>query len=114
MGPVTAVVDFGTSHTVAVVSGPGLPARLVTVDGHPWFPSAVFWTGRGEAVVGTDALRLARTEPARLERDCTPDYELRGQDVQQVCHLFAVPTGTPVRDAEISMYGTDSTLWRLS
>ena len=47
-------------------------------------------------------------------RDCTPDYELRGQDVQQVCHLFAVPTGTPVRDAEISMYGTDSTLWRLS
>jgi actin-like ATPase involved in cell morphogenesis len=67
VGQVTAAVDFGTSHTVAVVSGPGLPARLVTVDGQPWFPSAVFWTARGEAVVGTDALRLARTEPARLE-----------------------------------------------
>jgi actin-like ATPase involved in cell morphogenesis len=67
VGQVTAAVDFGTSHTVAVVSGPGLPARVVTVDGHPWFPSAVFWTRQGEAVVGTDALRLARTEPARLE-----------------------------------------------
>jgi len=67
LGQVTAAVDFGTSHTVGVVSGPGLPARLVTVDGQPWFPSAVFWTGRGEAVVGDDALRLARTEPARLE-----------------------------------------------
>jgi hypothetical protein len=65
---VTAVVDFGTSHTVMVVSGPGLPARLVPVDGEPWFPSAVFWGRDGRGVVGRDALRLGRAEPARLER----------------------------------------------
>jgi actin-like ATPase involved in cell morphogenesis len=65
---VTAVVDFGSSHTVIVVSGPGLPARLVPVDGEPWFPSAVFWGRDGRGVVGRDALRLGRAEPARLER----------------------------------------------
>ncbi len=68
MEQVTAVVDFGSSHTVIVVSGPGLPARLVPVDGEPWFPSAVFWGRDGRGVVGRDALRLGRAEPARLER----------------------------------------------
>jgi actin-like ATPase involved in cell morphogenesis len=66
---VTAVVDFGTSHTVAVVSGPDSPARLVRPGGRPWLPSAVFWTRDGRAVVGAEAFALARTEPARLERN---------------------------------------------
>lgn len=93
MGQVTATVDFGTSHTVAVVSGPALPARLVTVDGQPWFPSAVFWTGRGTAVVGTDALRLARAEPARLE----PRPKARIADAEVLLGDTVVPTTTLVR-----------------
>ncbi|GAB3451352.1 Hsp70 family protein [Actinophytocola sediminis] len=68
MEQVTAVVDFGTSHTVVAVAGPGIPARLVTVDGESWFPSAVFWDRAGQGVVGQEALRLGRDEPARLER----------------------------------------------
>lgn len=68
MEQITAVVDFGSSHTVVVVAGPGIPARLVPVDGEPWFPSAVFWDRDGRGVVGRDALRLGRVEPARLER----------------------------------------------
>ncbi|MGH3761629.1 Hsp70 family protein [Actinophytocola sp.] len=93
MGQVTAAVDFGTSHTVAVVSGPGLPARLVTVDGQPWFPSAVFWTGRGDAVVGSDALRLARTEPARLE----PRPKSRAAEPEVLLGDAVVPTTVLVR-----------------
>ena len=93
MGQVTTTVDFGTSHTVAVVSGPGLPARLVTVDGQPWFPSAVFWPGRGEAAVGTDALRLARTEPARLE----PRPKSRIAEPEVLLGDAVVPTLTLVR-----------------
>lgn len=103
MGQVTATVDFGTSHTVGVVSGPGLPARLVTVDGHPWFPSAVFWTRHGEAVVGTDALRLARTEPARLEprpksRLAEPDV-LLGDAVVATTTLVRAVLGRVVAEA---------------
>jgi hypothetical protein len=65
---VTAVVDFGTSHTVVAVAGPGTPPRLVSVDGVPGFPSAVFWDRTGQGVVGRNALLLGRVEPARLER----------------------------------------------
>ncbi len=106
MGQVIATVDFGTSHTVAVVSGPGLPARLVTVDGHPWFPSAVFWTGQGEPVVGTDALRLARTEPARLEprpksRLAEPDV-LLGDAVVATTTLVRAVLARVVEEASIT------------
>ena len=93
MGQVTATVDFGTSHTVAVVSGPDLPARLVTVDGQPWFPSAVFWTSRGTPVVGVDAVRLARTDPARLE----PRPKSRITDSEVLLGDAVVPTTTLVR-----------------
>ncbi|WP_158887848.1 Hsp70 family protein [Amycolatopsis anabasis] len=67
MSPATATIDFGSSHTVAVVSAPGTPARLVTLDGEPWMPSAVFLDRDGRLVAGRDALRLAEAEPARLE-----------------------------------------------
>lgn len=68
MEQVTAVVDFGTSHTVVAVAGPGVPVRLVLVDGEPWFPSSVFWDRNGRGVVGEEAMRLGQDEPARLER----------------------------------------------
>ena len=93
MEQVTVVVDFGTSHTVVVVSGPGLPARLVSVDGEPWFPSAVFWGRDGRGVVGRDALRLGRAEPARLER--RPKARLGEEEV--LLGDAVVPTTTLVR-----------------
>lgn len=64
---VTAVVDFGTSHTVTVVSGGTGPPTVVSVDGEPWCPSAVFWAADGTPSVGADAMRLGRAQPARLE-----------------------------------------------
>jgi len=64
---VTAVVDFGSSHTVTVVHAAGRPPRVVTVDGAPLVPSAVFLSRDDQLVVGHDALRMAATDPAHLE-----------------------------------------------
>lgn len=64
---VTAVVDFGSSHTVTVVHVDGFEPRVVTVDGEPWLPSAVFLSRDDSLVVGRDALRMGAADPARLE-----------------------------------------------
>jgi hypothetical protein len=64
---VTAVVDFGSSHTVTVVHVPGGGPRVVNVDGEPYLPSAVFLTGDDSLVVGHDALQMAAVDPSRLE-----------------------------------------------
>ncbi len=64
---VTAVVDFGSSHTVTVVHVPGYAPRVVTVDGEPWLSSAVFLSRDDALVVGADALRMGVADPSRLE-----------------------------------------------
>lgn len=64
---VTAVIDFGSSHTVTVVHVPGAVPRVVNVDGEPYLPSAVFLTGDDSLVVGHDALQMAAVDPSRLE-----------------------------------------------
>ena len=61
-------VDFGTSHTVAVVRWPGGQVRPLLFDGSPSLPSAVYAPpGDGPLVVGRDAVHSARLDPARFE-----------------------------------------------
>jgi hypothetical protein len=60
-------VDLGTSNTVAVLSAHGRPPRVVDVDGSSMMPSAVFASEDGNLVVGRDAERRARLDPARFE-----------------------------------------------
>ncbi|SHF39467.1 Hsp70 family protein [Streptoalloteichus hindustanus] len=60
-------VDLGTSNTVAVLSAHGLPPRVIEVDGAATMPSAVFAAEDGTLVVGRDAERRARLDPARFE-----------------------------------------------
>jgi actin-like ATPase involved in cell morphogenesis len=60
-------VDFGTSNTVAVLSAHGRPPRVVEVDGAAGLPSSVFAAEDGRLVVGREAERQARLEPARYE-----------------------------------------------
>ena len=60
-------VDLGTSNTVAVLSAHGRPPRVVDVDGASTMPSAVFASEDGGLVVGRDAERRARLDPARFE-----------------------------------------------
>lgn len=90
---VTAVVDFGTSHTVTVVAGPDLEPTLVAVAGGPLLSSAVFWARGGRAVVGPEAMRLAKGEPARLE----PRPKARMAEPELLLGDDVVPTTTLVR-----------------
>ncbi|TDP96028.1 Hsp70 family protein [Labedaea rhizosphaerae] len=60
-------VDLGTSNTVAVLSAHGMPPRVVELDGASMMPSAVFAAEAGTLVVGKEAERRARTDPARYE-----------------------------------------------
>ncbi|MBB4905931.1 Hsp70 family protein [Actinophytocola algeriensis] len=66
-GELTVAIDFGTTNTVAVARRDGAAPRVVSVDGAPQLPSAVFLGDDGGLVVGTDALRLGRSAPHRLE-----------------------------------------------
>jgi Hsp70 protein len=60
-------IDFGTSHTVAVLRWPDGRAKPLLFDGSPLLPSAVYLDEAGRFVVGRDALDSARTHPSRLE-----------------------------------------------
>jgi molecular chaperone DnaK len=66
---VTAVVDFGSAHTV-VVAGP--PERLVAVE-----PSAVLLTREDQLVVGRAAARAGAADPARLLSRLKPRLDER-------------------------------------
>jgi actin-like ATPase involved in cell morphogenesis len=68
-GRVVAVlsVDLGTSNTVAVLSAHGRQPRVIEVDGSATMPSALFADDDGNLVVGRDAERRARLDPARFE-----------------------------------------------
>lgn len=61
-------VDFGTSSTVAVLSGPGGPAKPLLFDASPLLPSEVF-AGAGDTplLTGADAERAGLADPAGVE-----------------------------------------------
>ncbi|BCB90631.1 hypothetical protein Psuf_079440 [Phytohabitans suffuscus] len=60
-------IDFGTSNTVAMVRGADGRARPLLFDGSPLLPSAVYLNPDGKLLVGRDAERSARLDPARFE-----------------------------------------------
>ncbi|MFI6023957.1 Hsp70 family protein [Amycolatopsis magusensis] len=80
-------VDFGTSNTVAALRTQGGPARLLLFDGWPVLPSAVLRGRDGTLVVGQEALRGARLDPARFE----PHPKERIDDGQVLLGDAAVP-----------------------
>jgi len=59
-------VDFGTSHTTAVLRWPDGHSRPLLFDGSPLLPSAVYVQPDGQIVVGRDAVHAARLDPARF------------------------------------------------
>ncbi len=60
-------IDYGTSNTVAVLRWPDGRLRPLLFDASPLVPSAVFAAPDGRLVVGRDAERSARLDPARFE-----------------------------------------------
>ena len=60
-------IDFGTSHTAAVLRWPDGHVRPLLFDGSPLLPSAVYWEADGTLLVGRDAVHAARLDPSRFE-----------------------------------------------
>jgi hypothetical protein len=60
-------VDFGTSTTVAVLSGPDGRPRPLVFDGTELLPSAVCADEHGTLLVGRDAVHAARAYPGGYE-----------------------------------------------
>ncbi|MGH8879779.1 MAG: Hsp70 family protein, partial [Stackebrandtia sp.] len=96
-------IDFGTSHTVAVLNRGGTAVPLL-FDSSPILPSAVYADTETPLLVGTDAMNAARMEPARFE----PNPKRRIDDGQvlladkefAVHELFAAVLGTVRRHCE--------------
>jgi actin-like ATPase involved in cell morphogenesis len=82
-------VDFGTSHTVAVIHRPDGRARPLLIDGSPLLPSAVYAEPGGALVVGRDAIHSARLDPARFE----PNPKRRIDDGSVLLGDREVPVG---------------------
>lgn len=63
-------VDYGTANTVALLRWPDGKVRPLLFDGSPLLPSAVFVEPDGTGlIVGRDALRSARLDPAGYVSD---------------------------------------------
>jgi molecular chaperone DnaK len=60
-------IDFGTSNTVAMVRTVDGRIRPLLFDGSPLLPSAVYFNTDGKVLIGRDAERNARLDPARFE-----------------------------------------------
>ncbi|HEU5128774.1 MAG TPA: Hsp70 family protein [Glycomyces sp.] len=60
-------IDFGTSHTIAVVRRADGSVRPLLFDGSPLMPSAVCADAQGGLLVGRDALHGGRRHPERFE-----------------------------------------------
>ncbi|MEV8516283.1 Hsp70 family protein [Dactylosporangium sp. NPDC051484] len=60
-------IDLGTSNTVAVLRGADGQIRPLLFDGREQLSSAVYAGADGALIVGTDAERLARADPAAFE-----------------------------------------------
>ncbi|MBO3734652.1 Hsp70 family protein [Glycomyces niveus] len=60
-------VDFGTSHTIAVVRRADGSLRPLLFDGSPLMPSAVCADADGGLLVGRDAVHAGRRHPERFE-----------------------------------------------
>jgi hypothetical protein len=65
--PDTLGIDFGTTHTVAALTGATGRVQPILFDANLLLPSAVYGAADGALLVGRDAERTARLDPARYE-----------------------------------------------
>jgi len=60
-------IDFGTSNTVAILRMADGRVKPLLFDGSPMLPSAIYLSADGRMLIGRDAERNARMDPARFE-----------------------------------------------
>ena len=95
-------IDFGTSHTVAMLRRADGRVEPLLFDSSPLLPSAVFAPPEGALLVGRDALDSARRDPSRFEpnpkRRIDDGSVLLGERELQVADLFAAVLGRVRRE----------------
>ena len=67
MGPMRLAIDYGSSHTVAVLGWPDGRTRPVLGEGSALFSSAVYADPSGELLVGREAVLASGSDPSRFE-----------------------------------------------
>ncbi|MGH3715735.1 MAG: Hsp70 family protein [Micromonosporaceae bacterium] len=86
-------IDFGTSHTVAILRWPDGRAKPLLFDSSPVLPSAVYAEPSGSLATGRDAVHSARIDPTRFEpnpkRRIDDGTTLLGDAEFKVCDLIA-------------------------
>ncbi|MFC6021159.1 Hsp70 family protein [Plantactinospora solaniradicis] len=104
-------IDFGTSNTVAVVRNADGRSRPLLFDGTPLLPSAVCLDPAGALLVGRDAERAARLDPARFEphpkRRIDDGAVLLGGREVPVTYLVAAVLRRVAVEAERQLGGVD-------
>ncbi|OLE29924.1 MAG: hypothetical protein AUG44_02540 [Actinobacteria bacterium 13_1_20CM_3_71_11] len=85
-------IDFGTSHTVAVVQRPDGRVEPLLFDSSPLLISAVYAEPNGRISVGRDALHSARVEPGAYE----PHPKRRIDEHSVLLGTVEYPVGTLV------------------
>ena len=100
----TLGVDFGTSHTVAILRRTDGVVMPLLFDGSPLLASAVYAEGPEELVAGRDASHSARLRPERFEphpKRCVDDGTvLLGDNEFEVTELFAAVLSRVRAEAE--------------
>ncbi|GIG68102.1 Hsp70 family protein [Phytomonospora endophytica] len=95
-------IDFGTSHTVAMLRRADGRVEPLLFDSSPLLPSAVFAPPDGALLVGRDALDSARRDPSRFEpnpkRRIDDGTVLLGERELPVGDLFAAVLGRVRRE----------------
>lgn len=111
-------IDLGTSSTVAVLSAFGRGPRVIEIDGSVTTSSAVFANEDGTLVVGQDAERRARLDPARFEpnpkRRIDEATLLLGETVVEVTDALAAVLGRVAEEARRQLGGEPVDQVRLS
>jgi hypothetical protein len=97
-------IDFGTSHTTAILRWPDGHVRPLLFDGSPLLPSAVYAEDDGTLLVGRDAVHAARLDPARFEgspkRRVDRDTVALGTHEVAVAAMIAAVLGRVKAEAE--------------
>jgi hypothetical protein len=103
-------IDFGTSHTTAIVRWPDGHVRPLLFDGSPLLPSAVYADPDGRLLVGRDAIHAARLDPARFEptpkrRIAKDDTTVRLGDQEISATAMVAAVLARVRDEAVRVTG---------
>ncbi|CAM3247953.1 Hsp70 family protein [Stackebrandtia soli] len=106
--PVHLGVDFGTSHTVAVLRHDDGSMTPLMFDGSPLLASAVYAANDGQLRTGRDALHSARIDPTRFEpnpkRRVDDGALLLGDAEPSIIDVFAAVLRR-VRQETVRVYG---------